>query len=169
MDIGTGTWTILAQIGAAALGLPIEAVVPRMHLAMLSQPAVLGNRTSLLCNAGFQFACATYAPELLFDPDRKGATDTLVEFSRRVTVTPTDEFEDAVTAGRWPARVTVHAGGKSHCEYVDRTAFRAEDKWWGILHGEDRREFFENVVNLAPGSHARLWEWVKQRLAGAAA
>jgi len=147
----------------------IEAVVPRMHVAMLSQPAVLGNRTSLLCNPGFQFACAAYAPELLFEPDRKGATDALVEFSRRVTVTPTDEFDDAVAAGRWPARVTVHAGGNSRCEYVDRTAFKAEDKWREMLRGKDRRDFFENVASLPPGSHARLWEWVKQRLAGAAA
>jgi len=159
----------------------IDAIVPRTNAAMLSQPAVLDNRTSLLCNLGFQFACAAMAPELLYDPDRKGATSALVEFSRRVTVAPSDEFGGDVAAGAWPARVEVHSAGGTSKEECFRAAdaarlgrrFRGDDrlneKWNSILHGEDRRDFFENVVNRQTGSHAMLWEWVKQRLAGAAA
>lgn len=158
----------------------IEAVVPRMHAAMLSQPAMADNRISLLCNLGFQFACAAHASELLYDPDRKGATAALMEFSRRVTVTPTNEFDVEVAAGRWPARVVARSGAGTFTEeWKDsfRAAdtarpglrFRGKDKWWRILHGEDRRDFFENVVNRRPGDHAMLWDWVKQRLAGAAA
>ena len=158
----------------------IEAFVPRLHAAMLSQPAALDNRTSLLCNLGFQFACAAHASELLYDPDRKGATAALVEFSRRVTVTPTNEFDGEVAAGHWPARVVARSGAGTFTEeWKDsfRAAdaarpglrFRGKDKWWRILHGEDRRDFFENVVNRRPGTHAMLWDWVKQRLAGAAA
>jgi len=180
----------------------IEAVVPRLHAAMLSQPAVLGNRTSLLCNLGFQFACAAHASVLLYDPDRKGATAALVEFSRRVIVTPTDGFDRDLAAGRWPARVVVSSGAgtfteewkdsfraadlpspvglrqgargaagspKFQSESRPGPRFRGEDKWWRILHGEERRDFFETVVKRRPRSHAMLWEWVKQRLAGAAA
>ena len=162
----------------------IEAFVPRLHAAMLSQPAALDNRTSLLCNLGFQFACAAYAPELLYDPDRKNATAALVEFSRRVTITPTDEFDGNLAAGRWPARVVIRSADgllteESNNSFCAADAARLgsrirgddklEDKWRRILHGEDRRDFFENVVNRNTGSHAMLWEWVKQRLAGAAA
>jgi 2-methylcitrate dehydratase PrpD len=168
----------------------IDAVVPRMHSAMLSQPAVLDSRTSLLCNLGFQFACAALAPGLLYDPDRKGATPALVEFSRHVTVTPSDEFDGDVTAGRWPARVVVHSGGEMFTEQSSRATDAAPlgprgslpsprghgggddrliEKWDRMLLGQDRRGFFENVVNRQTGSHAMLWEWVKQRLAGAAA
>jgi 2-methylcitrate dehydratase PrpD len=171
----------------------IDAVVPRLHAAMLSQPAVPDNRTSLLCNLGFQFASAAFAPELLYDPDRKGATAALVEFSRHVTVTPSDEFESEIAAGRWPARVVVRSANRMFTGEAESTSLGANqqessraadaarlsprirgddrlvEKWRRILHGEDRRDFFENVINRQPGSHAMLWEWVKQRLAGAAA
>ena len=132
----------------------IDAVVPRMHAAMLSQPAVLENRTSLLCNLGFQFACAALAPELLYDPDRKGATPALVEFSRRVTITPSDEFDARYR--RWPlAGAGVGTFGRGD---VYGRVFRAADaarlgprlrgddklqeKWRRILHGQGPQGFF---------------------------
>jgi hypothetical protein len=98
-----------------------------------------------------------------------------------VTVTPSDEFDGDVTAGRWPARVVVHSGGETFTEQSSRATdaaplgpcVRGDDrlieKWDRMLLGQDRRGFFENVVNRQTGSHAMLWEWVKQRLAGAAA
>ena len=63
----------------------VEVLVPRMNAGDAEPSRNIGERTSLLCNSGFQFACAAFAPDLLFDPDRKGATAELVEYSRRVT------------------------------------------------------------------------------------
>ena len=154
----------------------VEVTVPRMNAAMLSRPAILGDRPSLLCNLGFQLACAAFAPELLYDPERRAATAALVEFSRRVTITPTDEYEHDIAFGQWPARVLVRTPGRDHVEPAGRTQLghigdhteELQNKWRHMLHGEDRRDFFENVVNAPPGAHAMLWEWVKQRLAKAA-
>jgi 2-methylcitrate dehydratase PrpD len=152
----------------------IEVTVPRMNAAMLSRPAILGDRTSLLCNLGFQVACAAFAPDLLYDPERRAASVDLVEFSRRVMITPSDDFAMEIASGEWPARVVVHAAGTAHVEYARTGAeiggctAKLHDKWRRIMHGEDRRDFFENVVNAPPGSHAMLWDWVKQRLAKAA-
>lgn len=154
----------------------IEAFVPAMNVAMLSRPAIAGERVSLLCNLGFQLACAAFAPDLLFDPQRQGATPALIEFSRRVTVTPAPEFHNK---SRWPVRLIVKTADKTlagELEQIRSGAPLSDDadlpeKWRRSLHTDDRRDFFENVVNAAPGSHAMLWNWVEQRLgkAGVAA
>jgi 2-methylcitrate dehydratase PrpD len=154
----------------------IEVVVPRMNAVMLSRPAILGDRISLLCNLGFQLACVAFAPDLLYDPDRREATPGLVEFSRRVTISPTDDFEKEVASGEWPARLIVRAAGKEYVEQVARTRLalsgdhtaQLHEKWRRLLHDDDRRDFFENVVNAPPNAHAMLWHWVNERLANAA-
>ncbi|MGA7804905.1 xanthine dehydrogenase family protein molybdopterin-binding subunit [Bradyrhizobium sp.] len=57
-DIGTGTWTILAQIGADALGLPIEAVTPRIGDSSLPQSPVEGGSWTAASNgSAVQSAC----------------------------------------------------------------------------------------------------------------
>jgi xanthine dehydrogenase YagR molybdenum-binding subunit len=57
-DIGTGTWTILAQIGADALGLPIDAVVPRIGDSDLpASPVEGGSWTAASNGSAVQSAC----------------------------------------------------------------------------------------------------------------
>lgn len=151
----------------------VRAAVPRIHVALLSRPAELHDRSSLLCNLGFQLACAAFAPNLLYDPERRNAAPALIAFSRRVAVEPTDEFDDP---RYWPARLHVHAGGREYVETVNDIALNApvfdearlHDKWRRVLKPEDRRDFFEHVVTAPNGSHAMLWDWVKARLAQAA-
>ncbi len=147
-------------------------MVPRMNFPLLSRPASPNDRASLLCNLGFQFACAAYAPGLLDDPERKGATAQLLEFSRRITVTPTAEFEQRFPdLNRWPARVIVQTTRGSFTEELDQISMdstQLQGKWDRLLRGADRTDFFANAVNRPPGTHAMLWNWVKQRLANAA-
>lgn len=57
-DIGTGTWTILAQIGADSLGLPLEAVVPLIgDSALPSSPVEGGSWTAASNGSAVQAAC----------------------------------------------------------------------------------------------------------------
>lgn len=64
-DIGTGTWTILAQIGADALGLPIEAVVPRIGDSSLpGSPVEGGSWTAASNGSAAQAACETLKQEI---------------------------------------------------------------------------------------------------------
>ena len=151
----------------------IEAFVPAMNVAILSRPAIAGDRVSLLCNLGFQLACAAFAPDVLFDSQRHGATPALIEFSRRVTIAPAAGFNDK---SRWPVRLAVNTVNGTLVEELDQIRLGApltddadlQEKWRHILHTDDRRDFFENVVNAPPGSHAMLWNWVERRLAKAA-
>ncbi|MDE2473596.1 MAG: MmgE/PrpD family protein, partial [Alphaproteobacteria bacterium] len=148
----------------------IEAFVPAMNVAILSRPAIAGDRVSLMCSLGFQLACAAFAPDVLFDPQRAGATPALIDFSRRVTITPAAEFTNK---SRWPVRLAVKAAQRTLVEELEQIRLGApltgnsglHEKWRRILHTDDRRDFFENVVNAPPGAHAMLWNWVEQRLA----
>lgn len=57
-DIGTGTWTILAQIGADALGLPVESVVSLIGDSVLpSSPVEGGSWTAASNGSAVQAAC----------------------------------------------------------------------------------------------------------------
>ena len=152
----------------------IEAFVPAMNTAILSRPAIAGDRVSLLCNLGFQLACAAFAPDALFDPQRKGATPALIDFSKRVTVAPASEFNKT---SRWPARLIVKTANQTLVEELEQIRLGSpltddaglREKWRRILHADDRQDFFANVVNAPPGSHAMLWNWVQHRLARAGA
>ncbi|HEX5278987.1 MAG TPA: MmgE/PrpD family protein [Micropepsaceae bacterium] len=152
----------------------IEAFVPAMNVAMLTRPAIAGDRVSLLCNLGFQLACAAFAPDVLMDPQRGGATPALIDFSKRVTITAAPESNNKSS---WPARVMVKTKTRKLVGELEQIRLGAplrneadlREKWQRILHTDDRRAFFENVVNAPSGSHAMLWDWVQHRLAGAAA
>jgi xanthine dehydrogenase YagR molybdenum-binding subunit len=57
-DIGTGTWTILTQIGADAFGLSMEAVTARIGDSDLpASPVEGGSWTAASCGAAVQAAC----------------------------------------------------------------------------------------------------------------
>jgi xanthine dehydrogenase YagR molybdenum-binding subunit len=57
-DIGTGTWTILAQIGADALGLPLESVRPNIGDSSLpASPVEGGSWTAASNGSAVQAAC----------------------------------------------------------------------------------------------------------------
>jgi xanthine dehydrogenase YagR molybdenum-binding subunit len=57
-DIGTGTWTILTQIGADALGLPIESVTARIgDSALPTSPVEGGSWTAASNGSAVQAAC----------------------------------------------------------------------------------------------------------------
>ncbi len=59
-DIGTGTYTIMAQLAAEALGLPIEAVTPRLGDSSLpTAPLEGGSWTAASVGSAVQAACET--------------------------------------------------------------------------------------------------------------
>ena len=70
-DIGTGTYTILTQIGADALGLPMEDVTARIADSSLPRsPVEGGSWTAASAGAAVDAACKTVR-ETLFDHARK--------------------------------------------------------------------------------------------------
>jgi xanthine dehydrogenase YagR molybdenum-binding subunit len=89
-DIGTGTWTILTQIGADALGLPIEAVTARIGDSSLpSSPVEGGSWTAASNGSAVQAAC-------------EAVKQTLFRHAQRMANSPlaNSRFEDiAVKAG----------------------------------------------------------------------
>lgn len=90
-DIGTGTWTILTQIGADALGLPIEAVTARIgDSALPASPVEGGSWTAASNGSAVQAACDA-VKKTLFKHARRMANSPLADSS----------FEDIeVKAGR---------------------------------------------------------------------
>ncbi|GGE49024.1 dehydrogenase [Agaricicola taiwanensis] len=65
-DIGTGTWTILTQIGADALGLPLEAVTARIGESGLpASPIEGGSWTAASAGSAVQAACDEVRKSLL--------------------------------------------------------------------------------------------------------
>jgi xanthine dehydrogenase YagR molybdenum-binding subunit len=83
-DIGTGTWTILTQIGADALGLPIEAVTARIGDSSLpTSPVEGGSWTAASNGSAVQAAC-------------EAVQKTLFKHAKRMTNSPLADakFED---------------------------------------------------------------------------
>jgi xanthine dehydrogenase YagR molybdenum-binding subunit len=76
-DIGTGTWTILAQIGADALGFPLESVRPNIGDSSLpSSPVEGGSWTAASNGSAVQAACEA-VKQTLFTHARKMANSPL--------------------------------------------------------------------------------------------
>ncbi len=65
-DIGTGTWTILAQIGADTLGLPLEAVTPRIGDSSLPASPVEGGSWTAASNGSAVLAACEAIRKTLF-------------------------------------------------------------------------------------------------------
>ena len=65
-DIGTGTWTILAQIGADALGLPLAAVTPKIGDSSLPASPVEGGSWTAASNGSAVMAACEALKATLF-------------------------------------------------------------------------------------------------------
>ena len=72
-DIGTGTWTILAQIGADALGLPLDAVTPLIGDSSLPASPVEGGSWTAASNGSAVMAACEAVKQTLFKYARKMA------------------------------------------------------------------------------------------------
>ena len=150
----------------------IEVFVPAMNVALISRPLVARDRLSLLCNMGFQLACAAFAPDMLYDPERaNGPADQLMEFARRVSVVAATDL-DAYLPGRWPARVVVNCGQQKFEETVIAAPFDHDgpdlpqllsNKWRRMLAPEDARELIEGQ-----SPPAQLWQRLVARVRMAA-
>ncbi|ACL57875.1 xanthine dehydrogenase family protein molybdopterin-binding subunit [Methylobacterium nodulans] len=65
-DLGTGTYTILSQIGADALGIPIERVQTRLSdTALPEAPIAGGSWTAASSGSAVEMACRAVAEQLL--------------------------------------------------------------------------------------------------------
>lgn len=76
-DIGTGTWTILAQIGADALGLPLESVRPNIGDSSLPASPVEGGSWTAASNGSAVQAACEAVKATLFKHARKMANSPL--------------------------------------------------------------------------------------------
>ncbi|EJN12118.1 aerobic-type carbon monoxide dehydrogenase, large subunit CoxL/CutL-like protein [Bradyrhizobium sp. YR681] len=88
-DIGTGTWTILAQIGADALGLPLEAITSRIGDSTLPASPVEGGSWTAASNGSAVMAAC------------EAIKATLFKHARAMTNSPVAqaEYDDVVFAG----------------------------------------------------------------------
>jgi len=88
-DIGTGTWTILAQIGADALGLPLEAITSRIGDSSLPASPVEGGSWTAASNGSAVMAAC------------EAIKATLFKHAKAMTNSPLAhaEYEDVIFAG----------------------------------------------------------------------
>lgn len=78
-DIGTGTWTILTQIAADALGLPLEAVTARIGDSLLPTSPVEGGSWTAASNGSAVQAACDAVKATLFKYARKMANSPLAD------------------------------------------------------------------------------------------
>jgi xanthine dehydrogenase YagR molybdenum-binding subunit len=78
-DIGTGTWTILTQIGADALGLPIEAVSARIGDSALPTSPVEGGSWTAASNGSAVLAACERVKNSLFKHAKRMANSPLAD------------------------------------------------------------------------------------------
>lgn len=88
-DIGTGTWTILAQIGADALGLPLDAITPRIGDSTLPASPVEGGSWTAASNGSAVMAACEAIRATLFKHARAMTNSPLAQA----------EYEEVVFAG----------------------------------------------------------------------
>lgn len=78
-DLGTGTWTILTQVAAETMGLPLEAVTTRIGDSGLpTSPVAGGSWTAASSGSSIQAACQA-VKERLFNHARKMANSPLAD------------------------------------------------------------------------------------------
>jgi xanthine dehydrogenase YagR molybdenum-binding subunit len=78
-DIGTGTWTILTQIGADALGLPLQDVTARIGESTLPTSPVEGGSWTAASNGSAVQAACEAVKKTLFGHAKKMANSPLVD------------------------------------------------------------------------------------------
>jgi len=149
----------------------VEVFVPAMNVALLNRPVLDDDRLSRLSNIGFQLACTVLAPELLYDVERAGPPAApILEFARRVTVTPASDLETHLPH-HWAARVVVNAGSERLDETVIGTGFDHDApnltqvlrrKWRRLHLPQDTRDIFESGPRGAtPETRAHLWQRIE--------
>ncbi|MDX3969163.1 MAG: xanthine dehydrogenase family protein molybdopterin-binding subunit [Bradyrhizobium sp.] len=118
-DIGTGTWTILAQIGADALGFPIEAVTPRIGDSTLPASPVEGGSWTAASNGSAVLAACEAVKRRLF------------KYAKTMTNSPLAdaEYERTVFAG---GRIA-HAGDPARSLSIEE-----------VMHAADLSEIVES-------------------------
>ena len=78
-DIGTGTYTVMAQVAADTLGLPVERITAKLGDSDLpASPVEGGSWAAASAGAAVQLACQAVAKQLL-----KAATDRWQAARRR--------------------------------------------------------------------------------------
>jgi xanthine dehydrogenase YagR molybdenum-binding subunit len=80
-DIGTGTWTILAQIGAEALGLPLRDVTPRIGESTLPASPVEGGSWTAASNGSAVMAACEALKATLFKHAQKMTNSPLADLA----------------------------------------------------------------------------------------
>ena len=110
-DIGTGTYTILTQIAADALGVPMQDVTTRLNDSTLPQaPVEGGSRTAASTGSAVDAACATiretllkHAQKVKDSPLAGAALDSVSFTGGRIELTADSSrfvtFADAMKAG----------------------------------------------------------------------
>lgn len=78
-DIGTGTWTILAQIGADAFGLPLDAVTPKIGDSSLPASPVEGGSWTAASNGSAVMAACEALKATLFKHAKAMTNSPLAE------------------------------------------------------------------------------------------
>jgi xanthine dehydrogenase YagR molybdenum-binding subunit len=105
-DIGTGTYTILSQIAADALGLPLEAVTVRIGDSSLpASPVEGGSWTAASAGSAVQAACRT-------------VRDTLIGHARGMDHSPLAKAD--------PDELTIAGGRIRHAEDASRSVTIAD-------------------------------------------
>lgn len=130
-DIGTGTWTILAQIGADALGLALDAVTVRIGDSSLPASPVEGGSWTAASNGSAVMAACEAVKQTVFKHAKKMANSPLADAA----------FEDVQFAGGRLALTSDPARGLSIAE---------------VMHASDLEEITEKG-KAAPS----LWQMRK--------
>jgi 2-methylcitrate dehydratase PrpD len=148
----------------------VDVFVPAVNVALLTRPVSESDRLSRLCNLGLQLACAAFAPELLYDPERAVAPNApLLQFASLVSVSAAPDLETH-WPDRWAARVAIHMGAERLEETVIRAPFDHDaphlsklltDKWWRLLSPQDEGLLLDGPRS---GHHATLWQRIERRV-----
>jgi len=145
----------------------VEVSVPGVNTALLKRPIAAEDRLSRIANVGYQLACAALAPERLYDAERAGPHETLMEFAERVSVITANDLESAMPH-RWPARVTAVAGSDRFEETIIDAPFDWDasnlpallrEKWQKLLNPEDAA-----LIAGASSSYSELWQVLERRV-----
>ncbi len=112
-DIGTGTWTILTQIGAEAFGLPLEDVQARIGDSTLPMSPVEGGSWTAASNGSAVQAACDAVKQSLFKQARKMANSPLADA----------DFEDVEVRNRRIFRKDDPARGLSVFEVMHAAEF----------------------------------------------
>lgn len=110
-----GLKTLLARGVAAGDMERVDVAVPTAYAAMLDREPPTAGRLASMVSARYQLALAALRPELLDDVAREPVpwSAEIDSWAARVHIVAAQDL-DSHYPQRWPARVTVHAGGARH-------------------------------------------------------